>query len=35
VARSGVQKRKRIVVIKPKIPVAIALDKMPFPATTL
>lgn len=35
VSRSGVQKRNRIVVAKPNTPVAIALDKIPRPATTL
>jgi len=35
VFRSGVQNRKRIVVTKPKMPVAIALLNIPFPATTL
>lgn len=29
------QNKNNIVVTKPKTPVAIALDKMPFPATTL
>lgn len=33
--RSGVQKRNRIAVAKPSIPVAIALLKIPFAATTL
>lgn len=35
VSRSGVQKRKRMHVIKPKTPVARALDKMPLAATIL
>lgn len=34
-SRSGVQKRKRMAVTKPKTPVAMALDKMPRPAITL
>jgi len=34
-SRSGVQKRKSIVVAKPKVAVAAALVKMPLPATTL
>ena len=29
------QNKNNIAVTKPKTPVAIALDKMPFPATTL
>ena len=35
VSRSGMQNRKRMVVAKPKIPVAMQLDRIPFPATTL
>lgn len=35
VCRSGVQNRKRIVVIKPNRPVAIILVRMPLPAITL
>lgn len=35
VSRSGVQKRKRIAVMKPQIPVANALPKIPRAATTL
>jgi hypothetical protein len=35
VFRSGVQKRKSMAVTKPSRPVAIALVRMPFAATTL
>ena len=35
VFKSGMQNRKRIVVMKPSTPVAIALVMMPRPATTL
>lgn len=34
-SRSGVQNKKRMVVMKPRIPVAIALHKIPLAATTL
>ena len=34
-SKSGVQNRKRIVVRNPMIPVAMALVKIPRPATTL
>lgn len=34
-SRSGIQNRKRIAVTKPRTPVAIALVRIPFPATML
>ena len=35
VSKSGVQNKNRMVVIKPRTPVAIALHKIPLAATTL